>query len=132
MHQHNYVAQNYNIQTDFHNWMDEDECGVNAKNPHDDNHLNEVSSVYNLLYPVIDSSEMKSVTVHATNLQHLIKSTIESCTQVSMVDLVRYCKLVACTVTDFISLLSVNMYKRCILPGECSHVVIMIITSLHE
>lgn len=48
MHHHNYVAQNYNIQTDFHNWMDEDECDVNAKNPHDDNHLNEVSSVYNL------------------------------------------------------------------------------------
>ena len=49
MHHPNYVAQNYNIQTDFNNWMDEDECDVNAKNPRDDNHLNEVSSVYNLM-----------------------------------------------------------------------------------
>jgi len=45
MHQHNYVAQNYNIRTDFNNWMDEDECDFNAKNPQDDNHLNAVSSV---------------------------------------------------------------------------------------
>lgn len=45
MHQHNNVAQNYNIQTDFNNWKDEDECDINAKKP-DDNHLNAVSSVY--------------------------------------------------------------------------------------
>ena len=48
MHQHNYVTQNYNIQTDFNNWKDEDECDINAKNPND-NHLNAVSSVYSFM-----------------------------------------------------------------------------------
>ena len=45
MHQHNNVAQNYNIQTDFNNWKDEEEGDINAKK-HNDNHLNAVSSVY--------------------------------------------------------------------------------------
>ena len=48
MHQHNNVAQNYNIQTDFNNWKDKDECDINANKP-DDNHLNAVSSVYSFM-----------------------------------------------------------------------------------
>ena len=47
MHQHNFVAQNYNIQADINSWKDEDEC---AKNPHDENHLNGVSSVYSFMH----------------------------------------------------------------------------------
>ena len=53
MHQHNYVAQNYNIQTDFNNWKDEDECDINAKKPHNDYHLNAVSSVYSFMHACV-------------------------------------------------------------------------------
>ena len=114
MHHHNYVAQNYNIQTDFNNWMDEDECDVNAKNPHDDNHLNEVSSVYNL-------GTHGSCNLNQQNLCATFNGGFDKVLQVGCMY----------SYTDFISLLSMTGYKRCILPGECSHVVIMI-TSLHE